>query len=266
MVEYDSEIYRPSLLKADQFSQSWSELELSAARSVWQSHGDGKRSTAGNILPLVQILEKDQPEYKGQHVAFMAPLEPNRKQAASVETFIHAMNNSPSRVGEQRGQEAGKALARMGEVDGWGYPSSVPHFNMKEGRYIYTESGGWVDMVHFLFYAGLAYQYKQNGESNPIGEAVQKGHWQEYLDPAHSSYSYEDLPSDKFGADFAVNHFDPNSHLTLGQQVEKYMKDQLKATDPKHAPNYETMPQQDSKNRPSRTNKTTTPVYTANNP
>ena len=31
-----------------------------------------------------------------------------------------------------------------------------------------------------------------------------------------SAFSYEDLPSDTFGAQFAVRHFDPNAPENLG--------------------------------------------------
>jgi filamentous hemagglutinin len=171
-------------------------------------------------------------------------------------------------MGQQKKGEAEKALKRLGETEGMfgTTPKTTPHFNQKEGRYIYTEKGGWVDMVHFLFYAGKAYQYKKDGEKNPIGEAVQDGYWQEKFDSAHSAFSYEDLPSDKFGADFAVNHFDPNSDLTFAEQVQNYLNNVLKATDPQKAPNYNNLPEGDSKKEPSRKNKTTTPVYTKENP
>lgn len=195
-------------------------------------------------------------------------LEPTKKQAGKVEDFIKVMNESPSKVGQQKGQDAQNALLRLGETEGLlgTEPKNTPYFNLKQGRYIYTKKGGWIDMIHFLFYAGTALQYKQDGRKNPIGDAVQNGYLQERFDPTHSSYSYEDLPTDKLGADFAVNHFDPNSSLTLGEQVEKYLKDKLEATDPKDAPNYDKMPEDDSKDAPSRLNKTTTPVYTKDNP
>lgn len=265
MFEYEADISRREMSPGPQF---WSEFDMKAAKSAWHENDADKRAnTAENVLPAIKIIDdKHSLKLEYQGVSYMAPWEPNRKQAASVETFMNAMNNSPSKVGQQTGENAAQSLMKMSEVDYLGYPSSVPYFNMKEGRYIYTEKGGWVDMVHFLFYAGLALKYKRNGDENPIGEAVQSGYWQERFDPTHSSYSYEDLPSDKFGADFAVNHFDANSNLTLAQQVEKYLRGQLKATDPQRAPNYESMPAQDSKNAPTRTNKTTKPVYTAENP
>ena len=46
---------------------------------------------------------------------------------------------------------------------------------------------------------------------------MQDGYSQELSDPAHSAYSYEDLPGDKFAPDFAVNHFDPDSDLAQNQ-------------------------------------------------
>lgn len=33
-------------------------------------------------------------------------------------------------------------------------------------RYIYTEQGGWIDMAHFLFYAGNAYSEKVSLSKN----------------------------------------------------------------------------------------------------
>ena len=76
---------------------------------------------------------------------------------------------------------------------------------------------------------------------------------------------YEDLPSDKLGADFGANYFDPTSNLSLGEQLKKYL-DKLGATNPEKAPNYQSLPSKEPTKSPSRTNKTTTPVYTKNNP
>lgn len=103
---------------------------------------------------------------------------------------------------------------------------------------------------------------------DPVGEAVQDGYLQERSDKfvaEHSAYSYEDLPSDKYGADFGANYFDPNSELTFGEQLENYLNG-LRAKDPKNAPNYNSLPKTDPIDKPTRTNNTTTPVYTKDNP
>lgn len=137
-------------------------------------------------------------------------------------------------------------------------------------------------MAHFMFYAGRAYDYKQQKKSaqraideikkaggfatqgistsliaqsnmDPVGEAIQDGNYQEMSDrifSSHSAYSYEDLPSNKFGAEFGVNYFD----------------NVLKATTPENAPNYKKLPNKDERKPPSRTNHTTKPVYTKDNP
>lgn len=77
-------------------------------------------------------------------------LEPTKKQAGTVEDFIKVMNESPSKVGQQKGQDAQNALLRLGETEGWlgTEPKNTPYFNLKPGRYIYTKKGGWIDMVH----------------------------------------------------------------------------------------------------------------------
>jgi hypothetical protein len=89
---------------------------------------------------------------------------------------------------------------------------------------------------------------------------------QEFFDqfgPTYSAYSYEDLPSDKFGADFAVNHFDPDSDLNFGEQLQNYLNNVLKATNPESAPNYKNLPTEypEKGQRPSVQNRTTTPIY-----
>ena len=81
----------------------------------------------------------------------------------------------------------------------------------------------------------------------------------------HSAYSYEDLPSDKLGAEFGANYFNPESELSLGEQLYNYLQG-LGATIPEKASNYKDLPQKEPQKTPSRINKTTIPVYTKNNP
>jgi hypothetical protein len=175
--------------------------------------------------------------------------------------------------GTFKGEQASNYLRNLGNTffnteTGRIEPSEASFFNKKEGRYVYTENGGWIDMVHFLFYAGRAYKYKLQGDRNPVGKALMDGLGQEMSDlvlAPHSAFSYEDLPSDLFGAEFGANYFDPNSDLTFGEQVENYLNDVLKATDPQNAPNYVYMPASEP-DRPTRINLTPTPVYTQDNP
>ena len=63
-----------------------------------------------------------------------------------------------------------------------------------------------------------------------------------------------------------VFHFDPNSDLTLAEQVYRFLT-YLGATEPTNAPNYNTLPNNDSGiKKPSRTNHTVNPVYVESNP
>jgi hypothetical protein len=234
--------------------------------------------------------------------------EPNTLYAGTINTFVSVMNNSTSRIGLTSKESASQALIRLGQTEmnwkqGRSIPVSTPYFNKRAARYIYTKKGGWIDMTHFLFYAGRAFNYKQQksralqainllndlpqstknymrgdgttqlmktANLNPIGEAVQDGYRQERSDAlvaSHSAFSYEDLPSDYFGADFAVNYFDSNSELTLGEQILNYFTTVLDSAAPSDAPNYGILPTTDeSTKKPSRTNESTTPVYIKNNP
>jgi RHS repeat-associated protein len=235
--------------------------------------------------------------------------EPIRPQAGSVSTFMQVFNNTPSRMGLSKGSSASSALVRLGATEmnweqGRPNPSTTPYFNNRDGRYIYTEKGGWIDMVHFLFYAGKAYGYKEKKEAaikqrekteaglreaykggggywptvapynpnehiDPFAEAIQAGFQQERSDmlfAKHSAYSYEDLPSNFFGAEFGAKYFDPNSELTLGEQLSNYLNSNLGATAPQNAPNYDLLPNTEPTEKPSRTNHTSIPVYVKSNP
>jgi len=116
----------------------------------------------------------------------------------------------------------------------------------------------------FMSPEAQAYWYKQAGMS-PVGEAVQDGYRQEFVDKftaPYSAYSYEDLPSDKFGAEFGANYFDPNSELTFGEQIQNYLNNVLEATNPQDAPNYNSLPNEYPKDKPTIQNKTTKPLFT----
>ena len=195
-------------------------------------------------------------------------LEPIKSQVGTVNSYTEILNDTPSRIGESMGNTAEQKLLSLGESELTfnGLQPKNTYFNTTKVRYIYTKYGGWIDMAHFLFYSGRAYTIKGYGESNPIGSAVQEGYLQEFMDPEHTKYSYEDLPSDKFGAIFAIQYFDPNSKSTLAEQISDFLIYTLGAQNPEDAPNYQILPNGDSKRPPSRINKSTKPVYTEENP
>ncbi|WP_304344205.1 RHS repeat domain-containing protein [Chryseobacterium koreense] len=209
--------------------------------------------------------------------------EPIPSQAGVILGFIKFLNNTRSKMGTLTGSQGHNAMMRLGRTEmNWAHlrpePMTTNPFNISKDKYIYTTKGGWLDMAHFMFYAGKAYDYKQQKESaqkaisemskaggyagmgisadliktanmNPVGEAVQDGYRQEMSDrfvAGHSAYSYEDLPSDKLGAEFGANYYNPNSKLSLGEQLLNYVNS-LGATDPKNAPNYKNLPKDDSK-------------------
>lgn len=120
-------------------------------------------------------------------------------------------------------------------------------------------------MSHFMFYAGRAYQNKMEGEEHPAGKALKEGLFQEMSDmifAKHSAFSYEDLPSDKFGAEFGTKYFDPSSDKNFSTQLKDYMENVLEATLPQESPNYDIIPLMDSTNPPSETNMSSYPKHT----
>jgi RHS repeat-associated protein len=223
-------------------------------------------------------------------------IDPNGKEpilpyAGTVGGFVKFINGLSSGIGTSTGAMAHAAMLRMGAINGM-KPANTGPFNTTANRYIYTEKGGWIDMSHFIFYAGRAYGYKQQKQKaqkmtksiafgfmspehqgllfkqagmDPVGEAVQDGFMQEASDrftAPQSAYSYEDLPSDKFGAEFGANYFDPNSKQTFGEQLKNYLNNVLKATDPINAPNYNSLPNEYPTDKPTIQNKTTKPLFT----
>ena len=218
--------------------------------------------------------------------------EPIKKYAGTSTDFKNLLNNSPRHVGKFKGQAAINYLKSLSGTEWkWSQCRPIPiqtgYFNMKKGRYIYTTKGGWLDMAHFMFYAGKAYNYKIQKEQakrllndkfisstylvelykianmDPVAEAVQDGYLQEFSDKyvaPHSAYSYEDLPTDKIGAIFGAEYFDPNSSLPFAEQLFNYLQT-LGAVSPKEAPNFNQLPLEDS-DSPTQTNMTTTPLYT----
>lgn len=132
-------------------------------------------------------------------------------------------------------------------------------------------------MVHFLFYAGLSYDTKRellafnrhstmdSIENRAIGRAMAYGYGQEITDlvrARHSVFEYEDLVSDKQGAIFGAKHFDPKSNLDLGQQVKLFFEKELKATQPKVAPNYHQLPAKDIGKHSGIKNYKASPLFT----
>jgi hypothetical protein len=232
-------------------------------------------------------------------LADMDGREPIKPYAGTIEGFMKFFLSLETGIASTKGTEAHDAMIRMGEVKietGGIKPANTGPFNKSEGnRYIYTKKGGWIDMSHFMFYAGRAYKAKldkENAEnmlnetyfhflnpenqfgiikvaySSPVYEAVQLGYIQEFMDKycaTYSAYSYEDLPSNYFGADFAVNYFNPNSNLSFGDQLQNYFTNILQATNPEMAPNYKELPSEYPKDGelPSKQNRSSVPMFTS---
>lgn len=226
--------------------------------------------------------------------------EPIKPQAGTAFGFVHTLNTTGSKMGLKRGAEASSALAEMGIVEWEGgrpMPQKTQRINNFDDKYIYTTKAGWLDMSHFMFYAGRAYQNKLNKASaqetlefwnknsdqlpgvagvnaetakvanqDPVAEAMQDGFMQEKTDlwfSTGSAYSYEDLPTDYVAAIFGANYFDPNSSLTFGEQLYSYLYS-LGATFPTSAPNFFSLPMEEPDEKPSYVNYSTDPMFTTN--
>ncbi|MFW6302924.1 MAG: RHS repeat domain-containing protein [Bacteroidales bacterium] len=239
-------------------------------------------SRIGRWLALDPLAAKF-PDYSPYNFTLNSPIlfvdpdgeEPVKEFVGTSSDFSAILNNSPRRVGRFKGEAASNYLLSLGNTKfNWKKmkpdPAQTGYFNNKEGRYIYTETGGWIDMTHFMFYAGKAYEYKLKGAKKPVNMAIKDGYYQETSDwvaAPHSAFSYEDLPSDKFGADFAANYFDADSELTFAEQLQSYLDNELGATEPENAPNFDELPKTDAStvdSPPTEGNMTTIPLFINN--
>jgi hypothetical protein len=167
--------------------------------------------------------------------------QPVKNQTTTLSGFLIGLFGSKSKVASLKGSAAQQKLLQFGGID----PKKIPKdtwLSRQKFRYVYTKKGGWLDMYHFMFYAGQALDAKIKGAKNPVGNAQFKGLYQEgVIDPKISSFSYEDLPSDTYGADFGANGFSANSKDSLGEQITNYIS-KLGPSEPTSAPNYKNMP------------------------
>lgn len=214
---------------------------------------------------------------------------PNKIYSGTVPGLVLFMNSLNTGLGRATGIDAHDGMLRMGKVSitmKGPKPANTAPFNTAYGnRYIYTKKGGWIDIAHFVFYAGRAYTYKIQKEEatealkkevaledietlqilaaqDPLMKAVDMGRMQEFFDPSRSSYSYEDLPTDYFGADFAVNYFSPLRSETFAEQIQDYLENVLDAAYPWDAPNYRDLPMGEQEGKPQWRNKTILPMFT----
>jgi hypothetical protein len=104
-----------------------------------------------------------------------------------------------------------------------------------EGRYLYTTEGGWIDQKHFFKAAQVALD-KGEMHTNILGIGFEVV---EQLGTS-SFFSYEDLPSNRAGADFGDDYLYPDGS-PLSSQASRYLTT-LGATDPQNAPNYPMLP------------------------
>ena len=176
--------------------------------------------------------------------------EPVQDHAGTLEQTMDILNGAQlnwRNIGGATGAQASSVLADLGDL-GLGGPKHHP-IGDQEGRYLYTEKGGWIDMRHFLFFAGQAWSNKQLAGSLVDEDAIVDGtvtdsiimEMLQMIGGHGSGFSYEDLPSNKYGAEFGAKHFDPNSSKTLGQQMEDFLNTLVPAN-PEDAPNWNDVP------------------------
>ena len=123
--------------------------------------------------------------------------------------------------------------------DSWGNLIDDPSRSKKVDRYVYTNELGWIDMHHFFYAASLSEQYHWLIATSftSYGEIIQ------FFRTKESSFSYEDLPSNKAGIDFYLAFKDrlKNNEISINSAVEEFLLSKG-ITEPSNAPNYHYIP------------------------
>ena len=175
--------------------------------------------------------------------------EPVQAHAGTLEQTMDILNGAQlnwRNIGGATNQ-ASSVLTDLGKL-GLKGPKYNP-IGDRKGRYLYTKKGGWIDMRHFLFFAGQAWSNKQLAGSLVDEDAIVDGtvtdsiimEMLQMIGGHGSGFSYEDLPSNKYGAEFGAKHFDPNSSKTLGEQMQDFLNNLVPAN-PEDAPNWNKVP------------------------
>lgn len=152
--------------------------------------------------------------------------EPNVMQSGSLAGFLRAIRLIES---QHPKETPGQILNRV-----TGYLSAHAD-DAGNARYLYTTEGGWIDQKHFFKAAAVALE-RGEMDTNILGIGF------EFVEQIGTSsfLSYEDLPSNRAGADFGDDYFYPDGS-PLSSQAGRYLTE-LGATDPQNSPNYMLLP------------------------
>jgi RHS repeat-associated protein len=117
-------------------------------------------------------------------------------------------------------------------------------FDKPGERYFYTKHGGWIDMGHFARAAG---ETGLRGDLPFVSWYVERSGWAVEIDQLlssktiakNSAFSYEDLPSNRLGIEFARNI---DFGRPLSTQLNQFFQN-LQPTKPQNAPNWKAVPE-----------------------
>lgn len=204
--------------------------------------------------------------------------EPVKSQATTLEDFMIQLRQM------EGNKSYSETLAALTAYPFGGVPAKN---STSKFRYIYTEKAGWIDVTHTL---GVAYKMQETLRpqlgsrrlDSAIGHSILSYLAHEYSgvylaarfslwrhtvkieegqakNAKQSRWSYEDPSSNLQGLHLYLKS---GEHLRFSDQFERFMKN-LGATKPELAPNWESMPQVETPNKPpSMINKSFKPLFT----
>lgn len=198
--------------------------------------------------------------------------EPTREKVGEIKNFLnHVRKLEKIYTDEFKAKEGAepdflttiavnrKILEKFKDYKTWDVPGE---------RYIYTKRGGWIDMAHFAKAAGeigtswwgdrpiLGSLGRRIAENR--GRELEAG--QQSTASRSSAFSYEDLPSNRFGFEFGS---DIDLGRPLSAQLDQFFQ-ALQPTKPQNAPNWRALPKtgKDAQTHEPPRNLTDQPLFT----
>ena len=148
--------------------------------------------------------------------------EPVKKNVGTAQGFRDEFQSTGVQSGLKTGNAAHLALLGFSETsfslsNGRPMPLNTQRFNVYKNKYIYTTKGGWIDMAHFMFYAGRAYKYKQQIETAKmmLSGSVLTPEELEFLESVASSSPVDMAVSDGMRQEFSDSFLQSILHIVM---------------------------------------------------
>ncbi|MDN5836011.1 MAG: hypothetical protein L0H12_01510 [Nitrosospira sp.] len=175
--------------------------------------------------------------------------EPTREKAGEFKKFLRHVQQMEKKYAAEFGISSEMLVTVAVNKKILGEFKKYATFNKPGERYFYTKRGGWIDTTHFAKAAGeISTRWWRDvpgvsffGRFMAADKGFQVEIDQMSKESRNSAFSYEDLPSNRFGFEFGKNI---NPSQPLSTQLDQFFQG-LQPTRKQNAPNWKDLPKTD---------------------